>query len=328
MLEVIHQYCSLKEYKKRGDWDAPPKRGQLAKLQKQEKLRDSHHWKKKIFVKLINIQRFVRIMQKEDKKFEGLMKESMNFGNSPRKRADSFNKVYNEYIKIDKEGKKWNEFRVKLRKKFANKLTQNQRKEYALTRNKLKKSYFEIKRSVHKSRKSMFPVELSYEASFSVIRKVLKKGDKALDIGYGDFPIFVDLLNKKGYRAYGIEPFAKQFDEEKTFKCKIENLPRKLEELKFNLILANMVYSVNYTSYFSKKFKWESKHKKELITKFFELLEHKGFLILIDDVGSIFSKRDLEKHFQIFLFEKDTEVINFDTNKIEDFVRITLLQRK
>ena len=29
-------------------------------------------------------------------------------------------------------------------------------------------------------------------------------------------------LRKKGYETYGIEPFAKQFDNEKTFKCKIK----------------------------------------------------------------------------------------------------------
>ena len=50
--------------------------------------------------------------------------------------------------------------------------------------------------------------------------------------------------------------------------------------------------------------------------------------ILVDDIGTIFSKSDLEKYFQILLFEKDIEVINFDTNKIEDFVKVTLLRKR
>jgi len=268
-------------------------------------------------------------MQKEElKKFENLMKQSLNFKIDSKKRADSFSKLFEEYIKIDKKGTKWNEFRIKLRKKFANKLTPNQKREYALTKNQLKNSYFEIQKNIPKSQKSFFPVELFYEISYSIIKKISKKGDKILDIGYGDFPILVNLLNQKGYDAYGIEPFAKKFDKKKTFKCKIKNLPKKLEKLKFNIILANMVYSVNYTSHFSKNFKWEIEHKRDVLKKFFELLKSKGFLILVDDLGTIFSKDDLKKYFQILIFEKDVEVINFDTNKVEGVGRITILRKK
>ncbi len=149
-----------------------------------------------------------------------------------------------------------------------------------------------------------------------------------MDIGYGDFPTIINLLNKKGYKTYGIDPFAKKFDKEKTFRCKIKNLPKRLEKLKFNVILANMVYSVNYTSHFSKNFKWELEYKQEILKKFFELLENKGFLILVDDLGTIFSKDSLKKYFQILIFEKDVEIINFDTNKIEGFGRVTILRKK
>ncbi len=268
------------------------------------------------------------MLKEEMKKFENLIKKALNFKISAKQRADSFNKLFDEYIKIDKEGTKWNEFRIKLRKNFANKLTSNQKKEYALNKNQLKKSYFEIQKDIPKSQKSFFPVELFYEISYSIIQKISKREDKILDIGYGDFPILVNLLNKKGYNSYGIEPFAKDYDKEKTFKCKIKNLPKKLEKLKFNVILANMVYSVNYTSHLSKNFKWELEHKQEILKKFFELLEDKGFLILLDDIGTIFSKRELGKYFQILLFEKDIEVINFDTNKVEDFGKITILRKK
>jgi len=268
-------------------------------------------------------------MQKEElKKFENLMKKSLNFKIPPKKRSNYFNKLFEGYTKINKRGAKWNEVRIKLRKNFANKLTENQKKKYALTKDQLKKSYFKIQKNTPKSQKSFFPVELFYEISYSIIQKLSKKGDKILDIGYGDFPILVNLLNQNRYNAYGLEPFAKKFDKKKTFKCKIKNIPKKLEKLKFNLILANMVYSVNYTSYFSKNFKWELKHKKEILKKFSGLLEKKGFLILIDDVGTIFSKNNLDKYFQILLFEKDIEVINFDTNKVEDFGKITILRKR
>jgi hypothetical protein len=108
-------------------------------------------------------------MQKEElKKFENLMKKALDFKINNKQRADSFNKLFDEYIKIDKEGAKWNEFRIKLRKKFVNKLTPNQKKEYALARNQLKKSYFEIQNNIPKSQKSFFPVELFYEISYSI----------------------------------------------------------------------------------------------------------------------------------------------------------------
>ena len=268
-------------------------------------------------------------MQKDKvKKLETLMKKSLDINYHPKKRADLFNELFNEYIVIDKKCDKWNEFRIKLRKKLANPLTNYQRKEYGITRNDLKNSYFEIKNNISKSQKSSFPVEIFYEISFATIKKISLKQDKILDIGYGDFPILITLLNNKGYDAYGIEPFPKQFDGQKTFKCKINNIPKKLEKLRFNIILANMVYSVNYTSHFPKKFKWELGNKNKIIKKLFKLLEDNGFLILIDDIGTIFAKKDIKKYFQIIHFEKDIEVINFDTNKIEDFGRITILKKK
>ncbi len=116
------------------------------------------------------------MQKKEIKKFENLMKKSLNFKINAQKRADSFNKLFEEYIKIDKKGVKWNEFRIRLGKKFANKLTPKQRKEYALTRNQLRKSYFEIQNNIPKSQKSFFPVELFYEISFSIIQKISKGG--------------------------------------------------------------------------------------------------------------------------------------------------------
>lgn len=266
-------------------------------------------------------------MLKEWPDFEYLMKESLNLKNDTQKRAELFNDIYESYIKIDEEGKNWDAFRIKLRKKYANKLTQNQKKKYSLKRVDLKKSFYEIKKYIPKSQKSFFPPELFYEISFILLQKVSKRKDKILDIGYGEFPTLINLLNKKGYDAYGLEPYAKQFDRERTFRCKIKDIPKKLEKMRFKVILANMVYSACYTTHYSDNFSWELENREKIIKKFNSLLEKNGFLILIDDMGSIFSKEYLKKYFKVLLFEKDIGVINFDSNKVEDFVRITLLQK-
>ncbi len=265
-------------------------------------------------------------MQKDEaQKLEELMKQSLDSKNSPNKRVYFFHKLYNKYIDIGKKDENWDVVRIRLREKFANKLSTSQRKKYSITKMDLKKSYYELQKNIQKNN---YPVELFYEISLALIQKICKKGERILDIGYGYYPILVNLLNKKGYNAIGIDPFAKQFDNEKTFKCTIKNLPKDLEKKEFNIILANMVYSINYTSHFSKKFNYELANRKRLLKKLSELLDKKGFLILVDDIGTIFSKRDLKQHFKILLFEKDLEIFNFSKNKAYDFAKVTLLQKK
>ena len=264
---------------------------------------------------------------KEEANFEALMQKALNPENPSKAREKYFDMLYKLYIKSNKNENNWSTFRIKLREKFANKLDENQKIKYGLTRKSLSKSYFELK-NLSKVKRGYFPIELFYATSLSLINKILKKNAKILEIGYGDFPTFIKLLNKKGYDSYGIDPFAKEFDKIRTFKCKVKNLPKEITNLKFGCILANMVYSVNYANYFSKNFKWELENKQEMLKNFSKLLEDKGFLILIDDIGSIFTKEDLKKYFKLILFEKDIEITNFDKNKFEDFVKITLLQKK
>ena len=127
---------------------------------------------------------------------------------------------------------------------------------------------------------------------------------KILDIGYGDYPSFINLLNKKGYFAFGIEPFPKEFDKKRSFKATMKNPPKTLAR-DYDLILINMVYSINYTDYFKKNFEWELKNKKKLIKRIASLIKKRGYLLLVDDIGTIFSKEELKRYFNIILFEKD-----------------------
>ncbi|MCG2719654.1 MAG: class I SAM-dependent methyltransferase, partial [Nanoarchaeota archaeon] len=124
-----------------------------------------------------------------------------------------------------------------------------------------------------------------------------------------------NLLNKKRFTAFGIEPYPKEFDNIKSFKGTLNKFPKKLEQ-KYNIILANIVYSINYSHSFPKKFKWELKNKRKLIKKLRFLIKPKGYLILIDDLGTIFLKKELKKYFKILLFEKDCHS------------KITLLQKR
>lgn len=253
------------------------------------------------------------------------MKKALSAGYSPKERASTFNNLYYNYKKEHGSDKNWNEFNLSLRKKCANKLTEKQKQEFGLNKNEVRLSYFELKKSIPKQNKSFFPVEVFYENSYPLIRGILSKG-AILEIGFGDYPTLVNLLNKKGYSAFGIEPSPKIFDKTKTFKASMKNFPKELEQ-KYDLILANMVYSINYTHFFAKNFRWELRNKGVLIKKIASLLKPKGHLILVDDLGTIFSKKELKKYFKIILFEKDVPAIDFNKNKIVGFGRITLIRK-
>lgn len=260
-------------------------------------------------------------------KAKTLMKRALESKYSPKERAEAFNKIYLEYIKEKGNDKNWQKFEINLRKKCSNKLTKKQKERFGLNEEDVKSSYFELKENISKNEKSFFPVEIFYENSFSLIKKITKSNERILEIGFGDYPILINLLNRKGYSAFGIDPFPKVFDKKRTFKATMENLPKALEQ-KFDLILINMVYSINYTSHFSKIFKWELENKKYLIRKIASLIKSKGNLILVDDIGTIFSKKELRRYFNVILFEKDIPTINFDKDGIEGFGRITLLKKK
>jgi hypothetical protein len=246
---------------------------------------------------------------------EILMKKALNSKYSPKERSEAFDKIYYDYIKINGNDKCWDKFGEKLREKFSNFLTEKQKVKFGLTKKEKDIASNELQKFISTKKKSNYPVDIFYKTSWALIKKINSKNTKILDVGYGDYPTFIKFLNHKGYNSYGIEPYPKEFDNKNSFKGTIKEFPKKLNQ-KYNLILINMVYTINYTHHFPKKFKWELKNKEKLLKKLNSLLNEKGYIILIDDIGTIFSREILDKHFQVILFEKDDEG------------RITLLRKK
>lgn len=282
----------------------------------------------KIIMKIKNLKKEVdKVKLQFFKKYKNLMRKALNSKSPPEERAESFDRFYCDYLQEGGNYKNWDMLQLELREICSNRLTEIQKNKFGLTKKEVRKAYFELKKSVPNNNKSFFPVEVFYENSFSLIQKITKGNEKTLEIGFGDYPILVNLLNKKGYSAFGIEPFPKNFDKKKTFKATMKNLPRGLRQ-KFDLILINMVYSIVYSRHYPEKFEWEIEHKGDLVKKLASLIKSGGYLILTDDLGTIFSKRDLTKYFKIILFEKDVPAINFVKNKVEGFERITLLIKK
>lgn len=235
-----------------------------------------------------------------------LMKKALSARYSPRERAKADLKLYYSYVEEKGDDKGWDKFRKKLRKKYSNPPTSKQKKELGLTKKEMNACSRELKGFVSRKPKSRYPVDLFYSTSWPLVKKLAREGDKILDIGFGDYPTFIEFLNSRGYSAYGIEPFPKKFDSKKSFKGTMKSLPKKLNQ-KYDIILANLVYTVNYTYHFSKKFKWELKNKKTLIRKLASLLNKKGYLVLVDDIGTIFPRKDLERYFRVIVYEKDNE---------------------
>ena len=182
------------------------------------------------------------------------MKRALNPHYSPKKRAEAFDRLYYNYIKINDNDKGWDKFREKLRKKYSDLLTGKQKIRYGLTKKEKYIAFKELKKFVSTKPKSNYPIEIFYKTSWALIKKLADKKDKILDVGYGDYPTFLEFLNSQGYAAYGIEPFPKKFDNKSSFKGTLKNFPDKLNK-KYDLILINMVYTINYTHHFSKKFK-------------------------------------------------------------------------
>ena len=237
---------------------------------------------------------------------ETLMKKALNPKYSSKERFKSFSKIYSDYVDKNGDDNEWDKFRERLRKRFSNFLTKKQKQKFGLTKKEKNVALKELKLFVSTKKKSKYPVEIFYKTSWALIKKLTDKKENILDIGYGNYPTFINFLNCKGYTAYGIEPSPKKYDDKKSFKGTIKDFPSELDK-KYDLILINMVYTINYTHYFPDNFEWELKHKNKLIRKLSLLLKKDGYLILIDDIGTIFSKKNLGKYFKIIIFEKDDE---------------------
>jgi phosphopentomutase len=258
------------------------------------------------------------------KEYTQLMKESLNSRFSAKKRAKAFNSLYYLYVKNNGNDSGWDTLREDLRKRHLNELTKKQKKKFGLTDKEISSSSNELKKFVSTKSKSNYPVEIFYKTAWALIKKISNKNEKILDIGFGDYPIFIEFLDSKGYNSYGVEPSPKKTDNKKTFEGTINKFPKELEK-EYNLILINMVYTINYTHHFSEKFEWELKNKKIVLEKLARLLKKEGKIILIDDIGTIFTKKELKEKLKVILFEKDIEL---DIGKgRKAFCKITLLSK-
>jgi hypothetical protein len=259
------------------------------------------------------------------KQNEQLMKKALNDKFSSKERFNAFMSSYNNHVKINKDNSNWNKERIALRKKLAQRLTNNERKKFGLADSQIRNAFFKLLKN--KQKKNSYPTEFFYQISYPIICKLLKKKDSMLEIGYGEFSALQKVLEKEGISYFGIEPYAKKIDNRRLFRGKLSKLPRKLDQ-KYNLILANMVYTINYTNNFSKCFAWELKNKKKLLKLIYSLIKPNGYFISIDDIGSMFTKKELSEYFKLLVFEKDIEIRDFsDKNAIADFGKVTILQR-
>lgn len=256
-----------------------------------------------------------------------LMKRVLSDKVSSKKRAKAFEKLYFDHVNKEGNDLGWNEYRTLLRRRHAKVPHERQRGKYGLDAGSLRRAYRNLRKKTPRGGRNAFPTAIFYHISFSVIKKLAGRGAKILEVGFGDDPAFLQLLNKEGYSAYGIEPFSKRCDNRRTFKATMRNLPEMLGR-KYDLILANMVYCVYYTYNFPTHFTWELNHKQALLKKMFSLLKSGGYLVLVDDVGTVFSKNDLAKYFKIILFENDIPPLRCDGVTIEGIARITLLQKR
>lgn len=263
---------------------------------------------------------------------ESFMEKALNPSLENEERYENYEKMYSQYKENNEGDEGWIEARTELRKKFSNPPTNQQKNKYGLKKKDIKKSFFEIKKNIpekYKEEKDEYslPAEIFYQNTYSVLKNITAEGEEIMEIGCGKQPKFINLLNKNNFPTVGIDPVLENSEHPKAFKTTMKNLPKTLKSQEYKLILANMVYSINYTYEFLEKFSWELNHEKKLLKKISSLLKPKGHLILIDDIGTIFKKKNLEKHFKIELFEKDVPCIDFKENKIKTYQRITLLEK-
>jgi len=82
-------------------------------------------------------------------------------------------------------------------------------------------------------------------------------------------------------------------------------------------------------NYFKEKFKWERKNKNKILNILESLVKPKGYLILKDDIGSIFTKKEFSKKFRVIFFEKDVPLLEFTPKLLNHgYFKLTLLQKR
>ncbi len=259
-----------------------------------------------------------------------LMKEVLNKEISSKKRAEVFNKMYYRYIKEDSSGEGWMKTYDFIRSKNISKLNEKKQKEYGLKNNDLIKSQKYLKEESRKIKKldNKERFVVSYTTAYSIIKKIIKPKDKILEIGYGDYPFLIEILNSKGYNTFGLEPETKIWDNKITFKSKFQDINKKLIK-EYDIILANLVFCANFMNSFGKRYSWELKNKEKIIKLLTSLLKKKGYLILHDDIGSIFTEKELKKYFKIIFFEKDINYLgDKEKSGANSYSKFSLLIKK
>lgn len=245
-------------------------------------------------------------------------------------RSAKFSEMFNLFWKYKKSYKEWAETYNKLRDKHLRELTKTQLKKYSLSKADLKKSFINLRKE-SKAFGNIPKLDkfcVSYSSTYSLIKKLASPRAEIFEIGYGEYPFLINILNNEGFDCKGIEPTVKKANNRTTFKAKIQNLPKKLGK-KYDLVIAVLVFSAHYMHFFKKRFIWERENKKEILNTLAKVVKPRGYLILEDDIGSIFTKKELSKKFKIIFFEKDIPLLEFNKNiNHHGFFRLTLLKKE
>lgn len=135
-----------------------------------------------------------------------------------------------------------------------------------------------------------------YSPTFAALKQLLinLKNKKVLEVGYR-MPMFVDYLTNKGVKAEGIdiEPY---FTNEYSKKISIEKPTQKFLKNKYDAIIARITLSRLYDELYQLKTgKLRFKNKKKILKNLYRLLKSKGYLILQDDRGTIFTESQFAK---------------------------------
>jgi SAM-dependent methyltransferase len=144
-----------------------------------------------------------------------------------------------------------------------------------------------------------------YTPIYTVIKqlKILIKNKKILEIG-ANVPFFLNFLESKGAIVKGID--IKPLIEHKNIILKsVEDDLSGIFKNKFDIIYQRLTFSKLYDdNYYRDHKKYRFENKDKLLKNISKILKKNGYLILLDDRGSIFTPELFEKyHFKKVIME-------------------------